>query len=116
MSGEKKTYLALYERRNESVDFLNFTTMIASVPPKPQNFSLKKGFTGKIIIFEVREVIQYCRMRKPAACRRCGSDDIGMLDSLESENEMDYEEQGGRWYCIRCGWQEDLPAPKKEEQ
>lgn len=47
-------------------------------------------------------------MRKPKKCPKCGSDDIGQLDHLDSGDDEDYEQQGGRWYCVACGWGEDL--------
>ena len=56
MFRKKKTYLALYERRDELGCHIDFTTMIRSSPPKPGDFVLRTGFTGRIIIFEVKEV------------------------------------------------------------
>jgi len=52
-------------------------------------------------------------MRKPEKCPKCGSDDIGRLDNVGSpwagsiESDEEYEDLGGRWYCVTCGWGED---------
>lgn len=48
-------------------------------------------------------------MRKPNFCPKCGSQDIGQLDPLESKTDEEYEKLGGRWYCVSCGWGEDFP-------
>jgi len=63
---------------------------------------------------DIEHIEEMQTLRKPV-CPRCGSDDMGQLDHLDSEDNFDYESQGGRWYCIRCGWEEELPAPKLEE-
>jgi len=52
-------------------------------------------------------------MRKPEKCPKCGSGDIGRLDNVGSpwagsiESDEEYEDLGGRWYCVTCGWGED---------
>jgi len=47
-------------------------------------------------------------MRKPEKCPKCGDpDNIGQLDSIDSEDGQEYEDLGGRWYCVLCGWGED---------
>jgi len=54
-------------------------------------------------------------MRKPNFCPKCGSRDIGRLDRVgsswagEIETDKEYEKLGGRWYCLGCGWGEDIP-------
>ena len=57
MFRRKKTYLALYERQDKlGFHMIDFTTMKASKPPKPEQLILRTGFTGRIIIFEIKEV------------------------------------------------------------
>jgi len=46
-------------------------------------------------------------MRKPSKCPKCGSRDIGQLNSIDSDNDQEYEDLGGLWYCVTCGWGED---------
>jgi C4-type Zn-finger protein len=43
---------------------------------------------------------------KPDRCPKCGSDEIGELDSLLElpYTDEDYENAGGRYYCVACGW------------
>ena len=55
MFKKKKTYLALYEVKDELGYHLDFTTMIRSSPPKAEEFCLRNGFTGRIIVFEIKE-------------------------------------------------------------
>jgi len=55
MFRKKKTYLALYEIKDELGYHIDFTTMIRSSPPKPEEFLLRTHFTGRIIIFEIKE-------------------------------------------------------------
>jgi len=55
MFRRKKTYLALYEIRDTGFH-IDFTTVIASKPPKPEELILRTGYTGRIIIFEIKEV------------------------------------------------------------
>jgi len=64
---------------------------------------------------------------KPEKCPECGSSDIGELDILfssildeegrvnEKEYQREYEEAGGRYYCVKCGHSPIYPVKPKEE-
>lgn len=41
-------------------------------------------------------------------CPECGSDDIGQLDEGLPLATDEYEAAGGRYYCLRCGWSEQM--------
>lgn len=57
MFGRRKTYLALYEVHTDNGQYqIDFAILRRDKPPKPKDFVLRKGYTRKIIIFEVKEV------------------------------------------------------------
>jgi len=39
-------------------------------------------------------------------CPKCGSEDIGQLDEGLPAETWEYEQEGGRYYCLSCGWTE----------
>ena len=43
-------------------------------------------------------------MPQPKNCPRCGSKDVGQLDSIEADTDREYEQRGGRYYCVECAW------------
>ena len=49
------------------------------------------------------------KLRKPNKCPKCGSSDVGQLDHIDAKDDIDYEIQGGRWYCVSCAWGEGGP-------
>ena len=52
--------------------------------------------------------------RRVKKCPECRSYDIGQLTEGLSSNTEKYEEEGGRYYCVKCGWSEPPRAHTKE--
>jgi len=48
-------------------------------------------------------------------CPECGSDNIGQFDDMISIDTEEYEAEGGRYYCLSCGWVEELEKLPAED-
>lgn len=48
-------------------------------------------------------------------CPECGSDNIGQFDGIVAIDAEEYETEGGRYYCLSCGWLEELEKVAAED-
>ncbi len=52
--------------------------------------------------------------RRVKKCAKCESYDIGQLTEGLSVDTTNYEKEGGRYYCVSCGWTE--PSTKENDK